>query len=166
MYLIGYILKPQGIKGEVKVDPVSPDPERYSRLEEVYIQTKDKTQTYSIQKVRVADRFVFLKLFGIDSRSEAELLRGAEVLITAKDLIQPSPDEYFIHDLVGCQVITEDGNLVGKLIGVVQLSSNDVYIVSRGTGDEILIPAVKQVIKQVNVKNQVIIIHSLEGLLD
>jgi 16S rRNA processing protein RimM len=166
MYLIGYILKPQGIKGEVKVNPVSPDPERYRRLEKVYIQTKDNTQTYSIQKVRVADRFVFLKLSGIDSRGEAELLRGAEILITANDLIQPSPDEYFVHDLVGCQVITVDGDLVGKLIGVVQLSSNDVYIVSRGTGDEILIPAVKQVIKQVNVKNQEIIIHSLEGLLD
>lgn len=166
MYLIGYILKPQGLKGEVKVESVTPYLERFNRLDRVFLQLKEKKQTYSIENVRISDRFVYLKFTEINSRDDAELLRTAEVLIEEKDLIQPAQDEYFIHDLIGCQVISENNDVIGVLSDVVQMSSNDVYVLKNGEGIEILIPATKEIVKRVNVGQKQIIIHVLEGLLE
>ena len=166
MYLIGYILKPQGLKGELKVESVTPYLERFNRLDRVYLQLKEKKQTYSIENVRISDRFVYLKFTEINSRDDAELLRNAEVLIEEKDLIQPAPDEYFIHDLIGCQVISENNDVIGVLSDVIQMSSNDVYVLKNGEGIEILIPATKEIVKRVNVGQKQIIIHVLEGLLE
>jgi 16S rRNA processing protein RimM len=166
MYLIGYILKPQGLKGEVKVESVTPYLERFNRLDRVFLQLKEKKQAYSIENARVSDRFVYLKFAEINSRDDAELLRTAEVLIEKKDLIQPAQDEYFIHDLIGCQVISENNDVIGVLSDVVQMSSNDVYVVKNGEGIEILIPATKEIVKRVNVEQKQIIIHMLEGLLE
>lgn len=166
MYLIGYILKPQGLKGEVKVESVTPYLERFNRLDRVFLQLKEKKQAYSIENARVSDRFVYLKFAEINSRDDAELLRTAEVLIEEKDLIQPAQDEYFVHDLIGCQVISENNDVIGVLSDVVQMSSNDVYVVKNGEGIEILIPATKEIVKRVNVEQKQIIIHMLEGLLE
>jgi 16S rRNA processing protein RimM len=166
MYLIGYILKPQGLKGELKVESVTPYLERFNRLDRVYLQLKEKKQTYSIENVRISDRFVYLKFTEINSRDDAELLRNAEVLIEEKDLIQPAQDEYFIHDLIGCQVISENNDVIGVLSDVIQMSSNDVYVLKNGEGIEILIPATKEIVKRVNVGQKQIIIHVLEGLLE
>jgi 16S rRNA processing protein RimM len=166
MYLIGYILKPQGLKGEVKVESVSPYLERFNRLGSVYLELEGKKQSYSIQNVRISGRFVYIKFSEINSRDNAELLRHAEVLIEKKDLIQPADDEYFIHDLIGCKVISENNDVIGVLADVVQMSSNDVYVVKNNEGIEVLIPATKEVVKQVNVRQKRIIIHVLEGLLD
>lgn len=166
MYLIGYILKPQGLKGEVKVESVTPYLERFNRLDRVFLQLKEKKQAYSIENVRVSDRFVYIKFTEINSRDDAELLRNTEVLIEEKDLIQPAQDEYFVHDLIGCQVISENNDVIGVLSDVVQMSSNDVYVVKNGEGIEILIPATKEVVKRVNVGQKQIIIHVVEGLLD
>ncbi len=166
MYLIGYILKPQGLKGELKVESVTPYLERFNRLDRVFLQLKEKKQTYSIENVRISDRFVYLKFTEINSRDDAELLRTAEVLIEEKDLIQPAQNEYFIHDLIGCQVISENKDVIGVLSDVVQMSSNDVYVVKNGEGIEILIPAIKEIVKRVNVGQKQIIIHVLEGLLE
>lgn len=166
MYLIGYILKPQGLKGEVKVDSVSPYLERYRRLNKVFLKLEENKQTYSIEKVRISGRFVYIKFSEINSRNEAELLRKAEILIEEKDLIQPAENEFFVHDLIGCQVISENNDVIGKLTDVVQISSNDVYVVQSTEGIEILIPATKEVVKQVDIENKQITIHILEGLLD
>jgi len=166
MYLIGYILKPQGVKGEVKVDPVTQDPDRFKQLKKVYIQFRDNLQTYSIQHVRVANRFVYLKFSEINSREDAEFLRDAEILIDKSNLIQPSQDEYFIHDLIGCRVISEKGTLIGIVTEVVQMSSNDIYVINNKEGNEILIPAIKDVVRQVDISQKLIIIKLLEGLLD
>jgi 16S rRNA processing protein RimM len=166
MYLIGYITKPQGIKGEVKVEPVTPDPKRFNRLKSVFLQIKNKSQTYPIEKIRVSDRFVYIKFFGVNSCDDAELLRNADVLIEEKDLIQPERDEYFVHDLVGCRVISEDNDEIGIVSEVVQMTSNDIYVVKNENGTEFLVPATKQVIKQVDVGQRLITIHILEGLFD
>jgi 16S rRNA processing protein RimM len=166
MYLIGYVTKPHGIRGEVKVEPVTPDPDRFNQLDKVHLRLKDSTRTYSIKKVRVSDRFVYIKFAGVNSRNDAELLRNAEVLIEEKDLIQPAQDEFFIHDLIGCQVVSEDKEHIGVLEDVVQVTSNDVYVVKKGDGTELLIPATKEVVKQVDIRQKIIVIHVLEGLFD
>ncbi|TFH00203.1 MAG: 16S rRNA processing protein RimM [Calditrichales bacterium] len=166
MYLIGYILKPQGVKGEVKVQSVSPYLERYKRLDKVFVQSSGQIKPFTIQNVRVTDRFVFLGFLEVKSRDQAALLRGAELLVEAEDVLKPAPDEYFIHDLIGCSVITEDGHLIGILTEVVQITANDVYVVRNDDGEEILLPAVKDVIKQVDVMKKEIVVHLLDGLLE
>lgn len=166
MYLIGYILKPQGLKGEVKVEPVTSYLDRFNRLENVSLHIKNIKRTYTIENVRISDRFVFLKFSEIDSRNDAELLRNAEVYIGEKDLIKPAKDEYFVHDLIGCQVISENDEVLGTLNEVVQMRSNDVYVVENKEGGQILIPATKEIVKQINVDQKQIIIHLLEGLID
>lgn len=166
MYLIGYILKPQGLKGEVKVEPVTSYLDRFNRLESVSLHIKNIKRTYTIENVRISDRFVFLKFSEIDSRNDAELLRNAEVYIGEKDLIKPAKDEYFVHDLIGCQVISENDEVLGTLNEVVQMRSNDVYVVENKEGGQILIPATKEIVKQINVDQKQIIIHLLEGLID
>lgn len=164
MYLIGYILKPHGIWGEVKVNPISPYPERFNRLDRVYLRN-DSIQAYSVQSVRISNRFVFLKFSEINSRSEAELLRNYEVLIAKEQLIELEADEFFIHDLVGCDVISENGDSIGKIVEVMQASSNDIYVVQDERGREILVPAIKDVIKKIDIKQKKIKIHLMEGMI-
>lgn len=165
MYVVGQVLKPQGIKGEIKVKSISSTPERFKKLKKIYIQ-KENLLTYLIESARISNKFVFLKLLGINNREDSELLRGCDILIDKSDLINLFPDEYFVHDLIGCQVITEDGLKLGELIDVSQYSSNDVYVVKNEAGEEILLPATKEVIKQVNTDQKEIIVYLLEGLLD
>ena len=83
-----------------------------------------------------------------------------------EDLIQPDQDEYFIHDLIGCKVISEDYDEIGVVSDVVQMSSNDIYVVENDENVEQLIPATKEVVKQVDIGKKIIIIHVLEGLFD
>ena len=166
MYLVGYITKPHGIKGEVKIESITPDPSRFKQLDKVYLQINDSTRAFSIRKVRVTERFVYIRFKGIDSRNDAELLRNAEVLIEEKDLIQPTQDEYFVHDLIGCQVVSEGNENIGVVDEVIQITSNDVYVLKKEDGTELLIPATRDVVKQVDIKQKVIIIHVLEGLFD
>lgn len=165
MYVVGRVLKPQGIKGEIKVLSISTNPERFKTLEEIYIK-REKLTSFSIESARTSGKFVFLKLLGINNREESEYLRGCDVYIKESDLIDLQPGEYFVHQLIGCSVFAEEGQNLGKLIDVSQLSSNDIYVVQNEAGDEILIPATKEVIRQVDIENKKITIHLLEGLLD
>jgi len=164
MYLIGIIVKPQGIKGEVKVKPVSPDPERFYDLDKVYIRV-EKILTYSIENIRISNSFVFLKLAHINSRNDAELLRGKEILISEDQLIDLDEGEYFVHDLIGCQIISEDGLIIGEIEDIIQSSSNDIYLVKNRKGHEYLIPAIADVIQKVDIQAKQITIHVLDGLL-
>ena len=165
MYLVGYILKPQGINGEVKVESVSPEPGRFNTLKKIYIQ-KETLQAFSVESVRVSNRFVFLKLGGVDTRNDAEMLRGAEILIPEKDLLDLGDNEYFVHDLIGCQVFDEQNNKVGELVEIMQNPSNDVYVLATPTGRELLIPAIKDVVCNIDLKRKTITIRLVEGLLD
>jgi 16S rRNA processing protein RimM len=166
MYLIGYVLKAQGVRGELKVDPVSSDLERYNHLDTIHIKGENINKTYPVQRVRISDRYVFLKISGIDTRDDAAVLSGAEILIGEDYLLKPSAGEYFIHDLVGCLVYSEEGSLLGQLQEVVQLTSNDIWIIKDELKREILIPAIKDVIRQVDVSKKKITIHVIEGLLE
>jgi 16S rRNA processing protein RimM len=165
MYIVGYVLKPHGIRGEIKINPVSPRPDRFKYLKKIYIR-KETVRSYSIQHLRISNNFVFLKLHQINSRTEAEELRNCEILIDEKQLIELETDEYFIHDLIDCTVQTEDGRYLGTLTDIWQNSSNDVYVVTDKRGRELLLPAIKDVIKSIEIENKKIVVHILDGLFD
>jgi 16S rRNA processing protein RimM len=164
MYQVGIIVKPQGVKGEVKVKISSPRPERFYDLDKVYIRF-DKLKTCSIENIRISNGFVFLKLANIDTRNDAELLRNKEIMVSEDQLIDLGENEYFVHDLIGCRVISEEGLTIGEIEDIIQNSSNDIYIVKDRQGQEILIPAINDVVKDVDINARQVTIHVLEGLL-
>ncbi len=166
MYIVGKILKPHGIKGSVKAEIITSFPEHFLDLKKVYVDLENQKQAYSIQEVRLSNRFVFLKFSEINSIEEAETLRNAFIYIAEEDLMPLNEDEYYIHDLIGMQVVDENGTLIGTIKDVWTYTANDVYVLQTAQGEEKLIPAIKSVVKAVDREQKTMVIHVMEGLLD
>ncbi|MDE6605842.1 MAG: ribosome maturation factor RimM [Clostridia bacterium] len=145
---IGYISKAQGVKGEVKISPLTDDASRFKKLKSVYLDGK----SYAVKSVRLLPNGIFMAFEGIDDRNSAELLRNKEIQIERKDAVNLPKDRYFIVDVVGCEVFADDEK-IGKLIDVLQYGSADVYVISTPKG-KAMIPAIERIIKQVDVENK------------
>lgn len=166
MFTIGKIVNTHGIKGELRVIPSTDDITRFERLDKVYIDRKDIMQ-YEIENVRYHKNFVLLKLKGIDNINEAEPLKNALLKIERKDTLPLEEDEYYISDLIDLEVITDEGRSLGKIVDIIATGSNDVYVVEKeDTSKQILIPAIKDVVKEVDIPNKKMIVKLLEGLED
>ncbi len=164
MFTVGKIVNTHGIKGEVKVIPITDDPKRFERLKEIYIERKEM-QRYKIEGIRYHKKFVLIKFEGIDTLNDAELFKNATLKINQEDSLPLGNDEYYIGDLYDLNVKTQDGRILGKLIDIIYTGSNDVYVIkNEETGKELLIPAIKQVIKQVDLENKTMSVELLEGL--
>ena len=141
-------------------------PDRFVKLKAVWIGSEEAIATrYAILAVRVERSAVVLKLKEIDSRSLADELRGHYLFIEAKDTVAPKKGSYFIHDIIGMKVVTEAGDEVGSVRDVMELPANDVWVVAAGK-KEILIPAIKEVIRLVDVNGRTVVIRPLEGMLE
>lgn len=163
---VGYVLKPQGIKGEIKVEPLTDNMERFDTLKQVFIEENSGYKAVKIKSRRYRNNFVYLKLEGFDSIGDAERLRNQYLWIPRSMAVPLPEDTYFIADIVGCRVETLDGRELGRVDHVIQTGSNDVYAV-KGSMGEILIPALKKVIQEVDVIEGKIVVDAayLEGLL-
>ncbi len=166
MFVIGKILKPHGVKGSVKVEIITSFPEHFLELNTVYIEHNNQKQAYSIEEARLSNRFVFLKLSGIDDYDRAASLRNHYIYIAQEDLKPLSENEYYIHDLIGLKVFDEQGAFIGTLRDVWTYSANDIYVLKTDDGAEHLIPAIQSVVKSVNLKERTMVIHVMEGMLD
>lgn len=149
---IGYISKAQGVKGEVKISPLTDDVGRFKKLKSVFLDGK----TYAVKSVKILPNGIFMAFEGIDDRNSAELLKDKEIQIDRKDAINLPEDRYFIVDVVGCEVFA-DGEKLGKLIDVLQYGSADVYVISTPKG-KAMIPAIERIIKQVDVEHKRILL--------
>lgn len=150
--LIGEIVKPQGIRGEVKLKAESQDMSRYARLREVYLKEGNDRTLVKVEKGRASGDFAYLKLEGINDRNAAESLRGVRVYVDREHAIKLSPQEYFICDLIGLEAHTEDGERVGILRDVISpYKACDVYVFDTDRG-EMMMPALKKAILSVDVK--------------
>jgi len=166
MYLVGKVLKPQGIKGEVKAEIITSFPQHFYSLQKIYIQHGDSWQIHSPESVRLAGGFVFIKFKEIDSINDAEPLRNKNLYIDHEDLIRPDEDEYYIHDLIGMKVFDEQDQYLGEITAVESYPANDVYILRRADLAEVSIPAVKEIIRQIDPRKKQMTIHVIDGLLD
>ena len=162
---IGQIVNTNGLKGTLKVRPLTDDITRFEDLETIYIQKHKDLVEFRIQEVKYNKNMVLLKLEGIDDITEAEKYKNFYIKINREDAVELEEDSYFIVDIIGCEVYTESQELLGKVIDVFPTGSNDVYTVKNSEGKEILLPAIEDVIKDVDIKNKKIIIHLLEGLI-
>lgn len=160
---VGEITKAVGLKGEVKVYPTSDYPEHLTRLETVYL--GNEASESPVQKSRYHNGAWTLLLEGIDSREKAEKLRGVSLFISETQLRPLPKGEYYWYQLEGLSVYTEAGQLLGTLRSILRTGANDVYVVANQEG-EILIPALKRVIRVVDLMNRKMVIWPMPGLLD
>ena len=162
---IGQIVNTFGIKGQVKVNPFTDDIKKFEKLKEIYIEKKNELKLFQIEKVNYSKNMVILKLKGIETPEEAEKLRNSYIKIDRKNAKKLPEATYNIADLIGLDVYTDENKLLGKLDYIYNAGSSDIYVVKDEQGKEILLPAIKDVLKQVDLKNGKIIVHIIEGLI-
>lgn len=162
---IGKVVALFGIRGELKVLLLTDIPNRFAGLGAVYA-GPDHTRRL-IQSVRpYKGEMIVLKLEGIDDANTAESLRDQNLAIPVSELAQLPPDSYYQHDILGLMVITLKGQKLGSIVDIIVTGSNDVYVIKAPDGSQVLIPAIKDVIKQVDLIRRTMYIDPLPGLLD
>ncbi len=162
---VGVITSTHGIRGEVKVFPTTDDPKRFKRLKEVILDTGKERITLEVEGVKFFKQFVILKFKGIDNINDVEKYRRASLLVARENAVRLQKDEYFIADLIGLIVQNEDGDRIGILKDVIETGANDVYSIELDDGRELLLPAIKQCVLDVDIEAGIIRIHILDGLL-
>ncbi|KPL02877.1 MAG: hypothetical protein AMJ73_08140 [candidate division Zixibacteria bacterium SM1_73] len=168
---IGQISRVRGIKGEMVVVPLTDDPKRLSGLEKIFVSKDANIAQFEIEEVRTnlkskrLKERVLLKLKGVETLEEAKKFVGSFLEIEKEDLIKLPEGRYFIFDIIGLNVITTEDKEVGTVREVISLPANDVYVV-QGEQQEYDIPAIKEVVKKIDLDKKVMIIEPKEGLLD
>lgn len=162
---IGQIVNTFGIKGMVKIKPFTDDINRFDRLEKVYIKNKKSNKEYEIEEVKYHKNMVLMKLKGIDTPEDADLLRQSYLLVDRENEEPLEEGTYYIVDLLGLEVFTDEGNLLGKVDDIFNTGSNDIYVVKDELGKQILLPGISEVIKEVDIENKKIIVHLIQGLI-
>lgn len=162
---IGQIVNTNGLKGVVKVNPFTDDISKFEDLKYVYIQLKNELKKVKIELVRYNKNQVLLKLEGIDSIEEAEKYRNFYLKTEKESQEDLGEDTYYIVDLIGLDVYSDKNEYLGKIEDVFPTGSNDVYVVKDNLGKQILIPAIADVVKEVDLKNKKMIINLIPGLI-
>lgn len=162
---VGIITSPHGVHGEVKVYPTTDDPGRFNELKEVILDLGRSMRLLHVISVKYIKQMVILKFEEIADRNEAELLRQKPLLVTRENAVALEEGEYFIADLIGLAVEDEAGTRLGTLTDVLQTGANDVYVCDTGK-KELMLPAIRECILNVDLENKVMKVHVMKGLLD
>jgi 16S rRNA processing protein RimM len=162
---VGKIVNTHGVKGELRVIPMTSDISRFDYLLYTWIKVDGQYREYRVTGVRYHKQFVLVKLQGVDNMTDAEALKGCELLVDRQHARPLDEDEYFICDIIGMKVY-EDDRLLGELTEVLETGSNDVYVVTGENKKELLIPALKSVVTDVDLEKRIMHVKLPEGLLD
>ncbi len=165
MFKVGVITTTHGIMGEVKVFPTTNDARRFKRLKEVILDTGKELITLEVEGVKFFKSLVILKFKGIDNIDDVQKYRQKSLYVTRENAVRLGKDEYFIADLMGLKVVDENGHELGVLKEVMETGANDVYVIDMADGKELLLPAIKQCVLQVNIEEGFVKVHVLEGLI-
>lgn len=172
-FQIGVIASTHGLKGEVNVFPTTQDPERFLDLKKVILDTgREGKKELTIEKVRFNKKFVIVKFKEFNDINEVERLRQKELIVCREDAIALEEGEYYLADLEGMTIVDEDGKELGILKQVIQTGANDVYEMKRTDEDvaegseTVMIPGIKECVKNIDVENKVMTIHVMDGLFD
>lgn len=162
---IGQIVNTFGIKGMVKVMPFTENIERFSKMKTVYVKNKKENKKYEIEEVKDHKNMVLIKFKGIENPEQADLLRQSYLLVDRADEEPLEEGTYYIVDMIGLEVYTEEGELLGILEDIFNTGSNDIYVVKNELGKQILLPSIPDVIKKIDMPNKKVIVHLLPGLV-
>ncbi len=162
---IGQIVNTFGIKGMVKVKPFTDDIKRFDKLKKVYIENKNGRKEYEIEEIKYHKEMVLIKFKGIENPEDANLLRESYLTVD-RDSEEPLEEgTYYIVDMIGLEVETEEGEKLGSLVDIFNTGSNDIYVVKNELGKQILLPAIKDVIKKIDMEKRKITVHLIPGLM-
>ena len=166
-FRVGVIAGTHGIRGDVRIFPTTDEPARFKKLKSVFIDNiRGQVVQTGISGARVQGKFVIAHLEGYDNPEDAMILRGKDLLIDRSDALPLAEGQYYIPDLIGMRVVTEDGKELGILDDVLQTGANDVYEVRLHEGGEVLIPKIPDCILAVSPEENLMTVHLLPGLLE
>ncbi|MFO7323424.1 MAG: ribosome maturation factor RimM [Chloroflexota bacterium] len=166
--LLGEILRPHGVRGELRVRLLTDYPERINELERIFIGSgidADDVRPYPVQHMRMHQGYGLLKLKTIDDRNAADLLRGLFVMIDLEHAVPLEEGEFYLYQLIGLTVQQEDGSLLGTLVEVLETAAHDVYVVDSPTYGEVLIPVTDETILVTDIDAGIVRVRLPEGLL-
>ena len=162
---IGQIVNHFGIKGMVKVNPFTDDISQFEKLKSILLVKDGKLSEVEIEETKYSKNQVLLKLKGIDTVEEAEKYRGWYLKIARSNSKKLPKDTYFIADLLGLTVYTDENILLGKVEDIYNSGANDIYVIKSEDGKQILLPGTKEVIKQIDLEQERITVHIIKGLI-
>lgn len=165
LYRIGSITQTHGIRGEVKVFPHTDDVSRFKKAKGIILKSKVGDLVLDVESARPQKNLVILKFKGIDNINDIEKYKGCDLFVTKENRVALDEDEYFIADLIGLKVVSDEEEDLGELTDVLETGANDVYVVTKDKKD-LLIPAIKDCILDVDFENNTMKVHLLEGLKD
>lgn len=163
---VGKIVNTHGVRGEIKVMPLTDNPERFKDLNWVYIEVNSQLKKFNIKGVKFFKSMILLKLEGIDDVDSASSLRNSYLKVDREHAVKLPDNSYFICDIIDCEVYEDNGNMLGLLKDVINTGSNDVYVVKKDGTKDILIPALKSVVKSISLDERKITVTLPEGLID
>lgn len=161
---VGVITTTHGVRGEVKVFPTTDDAARFKKLKQVILDTGKEKVELEIAGVKFFKNLVILKFKGIDDINDVEKYRKKSLYVTRENAVKLKKDEYFIADLIGLRVTSDEGENLGEISDVLQTGANDVYVINKEGADELLVPAIKECVKNVDIEGGTMEIHLLPGL--
>ena len=162
---VGVITTTHGVRGEAKVYPTTDEPERFLELDYVLLDTGRELRKLEIKNVKFFKNLVILKFKGVDKINDIEKYKGRDLWIPREEGQELEEDEYYIADLLGMSVVLEDGQEFGTLKDVMETGANDVYIIDSAEHGEVLLPAIKECILDVDLEKNIMTIHLMKGLI-
>ena len=165
MLKVGILSSTHGVHGEMKVFPTTDDARRFKKLKEVMLEKGSEYLPLEIEGVKFFKQFVIIKFKGYDNINDIEKYKGMSIYVTRENAVPLKKDEYFMADLIGLSVIDDKGEELGELTDVMQTGANDVYVINLRDGGELLLPAIKQCILNVDIDEGIMRVHVLEGLM-
>jgi 16S rRNA processing protein RimM len=164
LYAIGRLVKAFGIRGEVVVDRLGLAPARFQKLRHVLVGRDDRSvEKRDVEYVRSGEKGTRMKFDGIDTRNDAEQMVGRYLFVETGERVQPANGVFFVDQIVGLQVMDETGNLIGIVKEVLKMPAQDIYVIATGTG-EIMVPAVKEFVRAINLEAGMITVHLIDGM--
>ncbi len=161
---VGVITTTHGVRGEVKVFPTTDDPARFKKLKKVILDTGKEKLDLEVAGVKFFKNMVILKFKGLDNINDVEKYRQKSLYVTRENAVKLKKNEYFIADLIGLSVISDEGEELGVISDVLQTGANDVYVIKQEREDDILLPAIKDCVKEVDIEAGKMLVHLLPGL--
>lgn len=162
---IGRVVKAHGVRGEISVAVLTDFPERFDTTERVYLGNEFEAEAYQLKKFRWHKKNVLLTLDGIDDRDQAERLRGLFVQIPIEDVAPLPEGDFYVYELIGLQIVSTDNQVLGTLINILETGANDVYVVETPDKSQILLPAIPDVVREIDADAGKITVELIDGLI-
>ena len=161
---IGRVVRAHGVRGELSVAVLTDFPERFEVTDWVYVGDEFEAEAYRLEKYRWHKKNVLLTLAGITDRTQAEQLKGQLIQVPLEEAVPLPEGDYYLYQLVGLQVITINDEVLGTVTNIIETGANDVYVVNDGQR-ELLLPAIPDVVKSVELEKGQIIVELIDGLI-